>query len=184
MDQLLFLVSLVVTPVLALPSNPPPTPVVEDRAASPTVVISPSNTVVGSIAIGSGIEQYNGIFYADEPTGSLRLKPPQKLSTDLGDAFDASGLAGACPQMLISTGDDQSLFFEIAGDLLSSTIAQKATGQSENCLSVDVARPKGTVAGAGLPVLFWIFGGAFEVSRYLDNNPRTAIRISIEQNTC
>lgn len=148
--------------VLALPSNPPPSPVVKDRATSPTVVISASNTVIGTV--NGGVEQFGGIYYADEPTGDLRLRPPQRLSTNLGDAFDASGAAAACPQMLVSTGDDQSLFTEVVGDLLSSFWVQDITGQTENCLSVSIARPVGTTAGDNLPVLYWIYGGAFEVS--------------------
>lgn len=150
-------------PVLAIPVAPSdPSPVIKDRATSPTVVISPSNTVIGSLS--GSVESYNGIYFADDPTGSLRLRPPQKLSTNLGDAFDASGSAAACPQMLIATDTDESLFLEVAGFLLDSPPFQQATGQTENCLTVDVSRPAGTAAGAGLPVLFWIFGGAFEAS--------------------
>lgn len=154
---------------LALPARarpaagPDASPIVEDRAVSPTVVLSPSNTVVGTVS--GTVEQFGGIYYADEPTGSLRLRPPQKLSTDLGDAFDATGAAAACPQMLVSTDTDQSLFLQIAGFLLDSPPFQTATGQTENCLTVSVARPVNTTAGDGLPVLFWIYGGAFEVSR-------------------
>lgn len=158
-------------PVLALPANSDPSPVIKDRATpSPTVVMSPSNTVIGSIS--GSVESFNGIFFADEPTGSLRLRPPQKLSTDLGDSFDASGLAGACPQMLVATDNDENLFLQVAGFLLDSAPFQKVTGISENCLTVSVARPAGTTAGAGLPVLFWIYGGAFEVrlSRYLSQS--------------
>lgn len=163
------LLSGLAAPALALPAGPgaSPTLEVEDRAAaSPTVVMSPSNTVVGTVS--GGVEQFGGIFYADEPTGPLRLRPPQKLSTDLGDAFDASGAAGACPQMLIATDTGENLFLEIAGWLLDTAPFQQATGQSENCLSVSVARPAGTTAGDDLPVLFWIYGGAFEVFLDLD----------------
>lgn len=148
---------------LALPARPGPSPVVENRAASPAVAISPSNTVVGS-ASGS-VETFNGIYYADAPTGSLRLRPPQRLSTDLGDAFDASGSAAACPQMLVSSSTDESLFLQVAGFLLDSPPFQTATGQTEDCLTVSVARPAGTTANTSLPVLFWIYGGAFEVSQ-------------------
>lgn len=151
------------SPVLALPvASSDPSPVVDGRATSPTVVISPSNTVIGSLS--GTVESYNGIYYADNPTGSLRLSPPQKLSTNLGDAFDASGSAAACPQMLISTESEESLFLEVAGFLLDSAPFQQATDQTEDCLTVSVTRPAGTTAGAGLPVLFWIFGGAFEAS--------------------
>lgn len=157
------LLSGLAVPAAALPAAGPdaPSPVVQDRATAPTVAISPSNTVVGSVS--GTVEQFNGIYFADDPTGSLRLRPPQKLSTDLGDAFDASGSAAACPQMLIATDTNESLFLQVAGFLLNSPPFQEATGQTENCLTVSVARPAGTTSGAGLPVLFWIYGGAFEV---------------------
>ncbi|KAF3765646.1 lipase [Cryphonectria parasitica EP155] len=162
-------------------SEPPrePSPVVEDRATSPTVVISPSNTVIG--AVSGTVESYNGIYFADDPTGSLRLRPPQKLSTDLGDAFDASGTAAACPQMLVATASQDGLFLEIAGYLLDSPPFQTATDESENCLTVSVARPAGTVAGAGLPVLFWIFGGAFELGSTSMYDPSSLLSQAIDQ---
>lgn len=159
--SMLALASLLVT-TLALPAASKPSPVVKDRSASPAVVISPSNTVIGSSS--NNVESFNGIYYADNPTGSLRLRPPQKLTRNLGDAFDASGDAAACPQMVVATNTDQSLFLEVAGFLLDSPFFQTVTGETENCLTVDVSRPAGTKADAGLPVLFWIFGGAFEVS--------------------
>lgn len=149
-------------PALALPTQSGPSPVIKDRATSPTVVLSPSNTVVG-LASGN-VEKYAGIPFADSPTGSLRLRPPQRLSTNLGDSYDAINPAAACPQMLVSTGDDQTLFFEVIGDLLDTPLFQTAANESEDCLTVSVIRPAGVKAGAKLPVLYWIFGGAFEVS--------------------
>lgn len=146
---------------LALPAQPDPSPVVQGRATSPTVVLSPSNTVIGLAS--DNVEKFAGIRFADPPTGSLRLKPPQKLSTNLGDSYEAINPAAACPQMLVSSGEDQSLFVQVLGDLLDSKLFQKATNQSEDCLTVSVIRPAGVTAGANLPVLFWIFGGAFEL---------------------
>lgn len=124
------------------------------------MVISPSNTVVG-LATGK-VEKFAGIPFAEPPTGQLRLKPPQKLSTNLGDAFDTINPAAACPQMLVSTGDD-SLFLSVAADILDGPLFQKALNISEDCLTVSIERPAGVTAGANLPVLFWIFGGGFEV---------------------
>lgn len=168
------LISLLVVPALALPTaGPDASPSIKDRATSPTVAISPSNTVIGSV--NGNVEQFGGIYFADNTNGSLRLKPPQKLSTNLGDAFDASGAAAACPQMVVSTDSDASLFLQFAGFLLDSAPFQTATAQTENCLTVSVSRPVGTAAGANLPVLFWIFGGAFEVSHFY----RSPFRISI-----
>lgn len=148
---------------LALPTQPIPSPVIQGRATSPTVVLSPSNTIVG-LASGD-VEKFAGIRFADPPTGSLRLRPPQRLSTDLGDSYDAINPAAACPQMAVSTGEDQSLFLEVVGDLLDTPLFQTALNESEDCLTVSVIRPAGVKAGADLPVLFYIFGGAFEASR-------------------
>ncbi|KAM4065907.1 carboxylesterase family protein [Hirsutella rhossiliensis] len=87
-----------------------------------------------------GVEVFNGIPFADPPVGPLRLKPPRRLSRKLGNV-DATGFAPACPQMFVSS---------------------ELNGQ-EDCLTVDVARPEGTKAGDKLPVLFWIYGGGFEL---------------------
>ncbi|ROW08554.1 hypothetical protein VPNG_06212 [Cytospora leucostoma] len=156
---LLLLASLLV-PCLALPARSDPSPVLVDRASSPTVVLSPSNTIVG-LASGN-VEKYAGIRFADPPTGSQRLKPPQKLSTNLGDAYEAINPAAACPQMLVSTGDE-TLYLQVISDFLDTPLFQTATNISEDCLTVSVIRPSGVKAGADLPVLFWIFGGAFEL---------------------
>ncbi|CAN8103928.1 unnamed protein product [Discula destructiva] len=166
-------------PALALPSTSRPSPVVDDRAASPVVVISPSNTVIGSV--NGNVEGFGGIYFADNPTGSLRLKPPQKLSINLGDSFDASGAAAACPQMLIATDTDESLFLEVAGFLLDSPPFQQATGETEDCLTVSVSRPVGTTADAALPVLFWIFGGAFELGWESMYDPASLLEQAIGQ---
>ncbi|KAJ3521701.1 hypothetical protein NM208_g13174 [Fusarium decemcellulare] len=124
-----------------IPIPEPATPAtIEERAEKVTVAV-PSGTVIGS---SSGeVESFRGIPFADPPTGSLRLKPPKKLSKALG-TFDASGLV------------------EFLSDFLSIPFLQVVTGQ-EDCLTMTVQRPAGTKAGDKLPVLFWIFGGGFEL---------------------
>ena len=42
-------------------------------------------------------------------------------------------------------------------------LLQTVTNAGEDCLTVNVQRPAGTKADAKLPVLFWIFGGGFEL---------------------
>ncbi|KAK7413627.1 hypothetical protein QQX98_007490 [Neonectria punicea] len=131
---------------------------IQERAAKVTVSV-PSGTVIGSSL--SGVESFRGIPFADPPTGSLRLKPPKKLSKSLG-TFDATDLLGpSCPQMFISTGGED-VITEFLADFLSLPLLQVVTGQ-EDCLTITVQRPEGTKAGDDLPVLFWIFGGGFEL---------------------
>jgi carboxylesterase type B len=141
---------------------PAPTPVIEDRAAKVSVVIAPSSTVVGSSSLG--VESFHGIPFAVPPVGPLRLKPPVRLNAALG-TFDATGIEAACPQLILSTGGND-LITQILGDVIDLPFFQTVTTQSEDCLTINVFRPAGVKAGANLPVLFWIFGGGFEVSRF------------------
>lgn len=136
----------------------PPTIVVEKRAA-PTVTIS-AGSVVGANRLST--EAFNGIPFAKPPIGPLRLKPPVRHDSSLG-VFDASGIAPACPQFLADS-DSNEFLSKVIGTLTNLPLFQKALKISEDCLTVNVFRPKGTKAGDKLPVLFWIFGGGFEVS--------------------
>lgn len=132
-------------------------PTLEQRAAQVTVAI-PSGTVIGES--DAKVESFKGIPFASPPVGKLRLKPPQRLSGDLG-TFDATGSAAACPQMFISTGS-QDIITDFLADFLAIPLFDVVTGQ-EDCLSVSVQRPAGTKADAKLPVLVWFFGGGFEL---------------------
>ncbi|KAJ4858911.1 carboxylesterase family domain-containing protein [Trichoderma breve] len=121
-------------------------------------VTIPSGTIIGNSI--DNIEEFNGIPFADPPVGQLRLRPPQKLSTHLGD-FYATGVAKLCPQGPIIRPDDN---------------------QSEDCLTVTIHRPSGTKAGDNLPVLFYIFGGGFMIggTSVSINNPTKFVQASIE----
>jgi len=132
------------------------------RAAAPTVAIPfPSATIVGSTSGIVPVDVFNGIPFAQPPTGSLRLKPPQSLTSALG-VVTATGTPQACPQMYFS--DDTSDFpTGVLGVLLDTPLFQTITNAGEDCLTINVIRPAGIAASAKLPVLFWIFGGGFEL---------------------
>lgn len=110
------------------------------------------------------VESFGGIPYAHPPVGPLRLRPPMRLTESIG-TFDGTGPAGACPQFLAST-ESKNILFDILGDLANLPFVHTVTGQSEDCLSITVARPEGTTAEDKLPVMFWIFGGGFEVRTF------------------
>ncbi|KAK3306233.1 Alpha/Beta hydrolase protein [Chaetomium strumarium] len=145
----------------------PPTNVMEKRAA-PTVTIS-SGTIVGASRVGT--EAFNGIPFAQPPVGPLRLKPPVKLNSSLG-VFDASGIAPACPQF-VADSDSNNFLDQVIDTVVNLPFFQKALKVSEDCLTISVIRPTGTKAGDKLPVLFWIFGGGFELgwSSMYDGGP-------------
>jgi carboxylesterase type B len=137
-------------------ARPAPEPTLEERAAKVTVAL-PSATVIGKSS--GSIESFSGIPYAKPPVGPLRLKPPVRF--DSIGTFDATGTAAACPQMFLST-ESENVLFDILADLITLPLFQVVNGQ-EDCLTINVQRPAGTAANAKLPVLFWIFGGGFEL---------------------
>lgn len=102
-----------------------------------------------------------GIPFAHPPTADRRMKPPERLTEPMG-TFDGTGPAGTCPQFFTSN-DANNLLLDTVGDVVQIPFIQNATGQSEDCLSVTIARPEGTKADAKLPVMYRIFGGGFEV---------------------
>ena len=138
---------------------PSPSPVLDERGTSATVSLAAGSTVIGSSS--RGVESFNGIPFASPPVGSLRLKPPKKLSSPLGN-FDATGSAPSCPQMFFSDASGGFLT-QVLGTVINTPLLQRITNAKEDCLTVSVQRPAGTSPGAKLPVLFWIFGGGFEV---------------------
>lgn len=130
------------------------------KRASPTVIApSPAATVVGKSA--SNVETFNGIPFAQPPVGQLRLKPPQPLNASVGKV-DGTGIAKACPQFFFSV-DDSNLPSGVLGTILDTPLFQTVTNAGEDCLTINVQRPAGTTSSSKLPVLFWIFGGGFEL---------------------
>ncbi|KAI0911381.1 sterol esterase [Ustulina deusta] len=121
-------------------------------------VVTSQGTMIGSLVLG--VESFAGIPFADPPVGDLRLRPPQRLTKSLG-TFDATGSGPSCPQMFFSTKGE--LLTLVLGDLIDTPLFQTVTGQTEDCLTMTVQRPAGTTPDAKLPVLFWIFGGGFEL---------------------
>ncbi|KAJ4376242.1 hypothetical protein N0V83_001525 [Neocucurbitaria cava] len=131
-----------------------------EKRANPTVIAPSSQaTVVGSNILG--VESFKGIPYAQPPVGQLRLKPPQPLTSALGKV-DGTGIPKACPQFFFSV-DESTFPTSVLGTILNTPLFQAATNAGEDCLTINVQRPAGTTADAKLPVLFWIFGGGFEL---------------------
>ncbi|RYP89168.1 hypothetical protein DL770_004540 [Monosporascus sp. CRB-9-2] len=155
----LSLLSLVCVPIFCglAAAAPAPTHTLENRVAK-TSVATPQGTMVGSSVLG--VDSFAGIPFAEPPVGPLRLRPPRTLNSSLG-TFDATGLGPSCPQMFFST--EGELLSPVLGELLNTPLFQTVTGQTEDCLTMKVQRPAGTASDAKLPVLFWIFGGAFQL---------------------
>ena len=135
-------------------------PAPNKRTSTPTVSISyPEATIVG---LGGTVEQFPGIPFAQPPVGSLRLKPPQPLTKPLG-TINATANGKACPQFVFSDTINDAIPTAEIGLLLDTPLFQTALDAGEDCLVINVQRPAGTTATSKLPVLFWIFGGGFEI---------------------
>ncbi|KAI4639737.1 hypothetical protein J4E93_009091 [Alternaria ventricosa] len=131
-----------------------------EKRANPTVIApSPQATVAGINVLG--VESFKGIPYAQPPIDQLRLKPPQPITSSLGKV-DGTGIPKACPQFFFSI-DERNIPTNVLGTILNLPLLQTITNAGEDCLTINVQRPAGTEAGDKLPVLFWIFGGGFEL---------------------
>ncbi|KAJ0418859.1 Alpha/Beta hydrolase protein [Aspergillus carlsbadensis] len=94
----------------------------------------------------AGIEHFQNIFYAEEPTGQRRFAAPVPTNPEWGSVIDATRAGAWCPQG--------------TGDILPFT--SRVTNISENCLSLRIARPaerERRKYAKLLPVVVWIHGG-------------------------
>lgn len=130
----------------------------EEHTLAPSVTTN-DGTVRGLSLLG--VDSFKGIPFAQPPVGQLRLKPPQPLNSSYG-TIDAIGVPAACPQFYAQVGSEK-LLSDVLGTLLNTPLLQKVTEQDEDCLTVNVQRPANVDSDAKLPVLFWIFGGGFEL---------------------
>ncbi|EKC99498.1 sterol esterase precursor [Trichosporon asahii var. asahii CBS 8904] len=132
-----------------------------DKRVVTITVDTPAGSIVGRQDMLT--EDFNGIPFAEPPVGNLRLRPPVRLNSTLNN-FDGTSYAPACPQFIAPTPSDQSPFLErIMGSLVDSPFVKRALKVSEDCLNLNVIRPRGVKAGDNLPVLFWMYGGGFSL---------------------
>lgn len=134
---------------------------IDERAPNPTVSIAyPQATIIGKNQ--GSVEIWPGIPFAHKPVGNLRLKPPVPLTAPLG-TIKAQENGMSCPQFIFSTVLEDSIPTAALGSLLNQPFVQQILNAGEDCLYLNVHRPAGTKPGDKLPVLFWIYGGGFEL---------------------
>ncbi|KIM43069.1 hypothetical protein M413DRAFT_26269 [Hebeloma cylindrosporum] len=126
--------------------------------AGPTVSLDGA-TFVGKTS--GTTEKYLGIPFAQPPVGNLRYRLPQSI-TYSGGTYDATNFGLSCGQQSISLPILTGLVAEVA-DYVVNSIFGKIFPDSEDCLTVNVVKPKTATAASKLPVVVWIFGGGFEL---------------------
>lgn len=123
-------------------------------------------------------ETFAGIPYAKPPVGDLRLRPPQPLTEKVED-HDGKGIAAGCPQMYISY-DSKKVLGHLLGGIEQLPIFKEINGR-EDCLTVTVQRPLGTKASDKLPVLFWIYGGGYQIGATNTYDAETLLATAVAQ---
>ncbi|KAN0113160.1 cholinesterase [Hyaloscypha variabilis] len=151
-------------------------PTVQKRALAPTVNLQYATVVSSSLG---GIDSFKGIPYAQPPVGSLRLKPPQPITSSLGTVV-ATGIPRACPQFLTSTNSSEPPV-DVVTELTDTGVFQALSDAGEDCLTVNVQRPSSATANSSLPVVYWIFGGAFEFGSTQTYDASELISTSVAQ---
>jgi len=107
--------------------------------SDPTLVTTDRGAIRGTIV--QDVLQFRGIPYAASPSGELRWKLPVPHAAWNG-VLDASHFGPGCPQV--------------------ARYGLTEAGYNEDCLSLNVTVPyKQNAPGKKLPVIVWIYGGAF-----------------------
>ncbi|KAF4461877.1 para-nitrobenzyl esterase [Fusarium albosuccineum] len=106
----------------------------------------------------SGIEVFLNIPYGQDTGGENRFKPPRPYVPEAGETIQATAYGPACPQAL--------------GPWVIPISLTNVTEISEDCLNVNVARPKGTSSRDRLPVMVYIHGGSFWAGQNQELNIR------------
>ncbi|KAL2158163.1 hypothetical protein VTH06DRAFT_4731 [Thermothelomyces fergusii] len=95
----------------------------------------------------NGIEVFLGIPYGQDTSGENRFKPPKRYVPVPGTEIEATSYGPSCPQQL--------------GEWVFPIALDNITDVSEDCLRLNVARPRGTRLWDRLPVMVYIHGGSF-----------------------
>ncbi|CAO1628976.1 unnamed protein product [Sympodiomycopsis kandeliae] len=132
-------------------------------SASPLVKTPHQGTFQGLFNSTSNVEAFYGIPFAKPPVGELRFAKPKKLEAySKKDVRDATKLNKAC---------------------LQSGRPDASVQSDEDCLYLQVHRPQGTKKGDDLPVMLWIYGGAWNTgSTQAYGYPHELIKQSVKLN--
>jgi para-nitrobenzyl esterase len=111
--------------------------------ADPLTVKTAQGKVHGKTINNGKVRAFLGIPYATPPMGNLRWKSPQP-AVKWKHTLDATHYGARCMQ----------------GRVFADMIFQDS-GESEDCLYLNVFAPANTDGSSKLPVMFWIHGGGY-----------------------
>ncbi|EGG03717.1 lipase [Melampsora larici-populina 98AG31] len=149
--------------------------------SGPDVQLDYGNFIGGT---NGDVESFTGIPYAEPPIGQRRLTNPIPPLSHYAN-YDATILPPACPQKFPPTGNRLLERLLTEAELINQftpLIGPIAVGQ-EDCLTLDVRRPKDITAGANLPVMVYIYGGAAEFGATNEYDGSALVLASMEKQT-
>ncbi|KAA1472206.1 alpha/beta-hydrolase [Dentipellis sp. KUC8613] len=129
-----------------------------NTATGPTVKLD-NGSFVGQVSKGTNM--FLGIPFAKPPVGDLRFRLPVPNDPYNGTR-SATEYGNMCPQQ-DANATLPDLPLATLAVLAIEAVGFDDTSESEDCLTLNVVTPLGTTASSKLPVLAFIFGGAFEV---------------------
>ncbi|KAN0142053.1 Alpha/Beta hydrolase fold [Lactarius tabidus] len=125
--------------------------------SGPTVTLD-QGTFIGTTT--NGTNQFRGIPFAQPPVGDLRFRPPEPNSPYVGQ-YNATAFGASCFQQALNLSLPNGLPNQTLGYLETLATSSKLS-LGEDCLTINVIAPANTTRNSKLPVVAWIYGGAFE----------------------
>lgn len=124
-------------------------PLLATLIAAHPFVTNEVNSVSYQGTSSDGVDQFQGIFFAEDTSGANRFVPPKPYLPPHGTVVQATAPGAACPQATPAI----------------VTFMSEVDNQSENCLSLRIARPANLSEGQRpLPVMVYLYGGKLDRS--------------------
>jgi carboxylesterase type B len=130
------------------------TPIAHGNSDGPIVHLSGANDVTFQGATAHDVESFLNIKFGADTAGENRFAPPCPYTYPPGSTIDASRSGAGCPQPRVP--------------LPGVPILDNVTHVSEDCLTLRIDRPAGTLENASLPVMVYIYGGGDTVGQIYD----------------
>ncbi|VDB92096.1 unnamed protein product [Peniophora sp. CBMAI 1063] len=146
-------------------------------SSGPTVLLD-NGTFVG---VSEGhVSAFRGVPFAKPPVGDLRFRLP--VATDPYDGtYNATAFGDSCIQQAFGDTDPSKqnpTAVEIMQGIVDAFTVQ--TLDSEDCLTVNIYTPANATPDSRLPVVYWIYGGAFEGGSAVASNGSIIVERSLE----
>ncbi|VDC07074.1 unnamed protein product [Peniophora sp. CBMAI 1063] len=147
--------------------------------ASPIVELD--NGTFTGIATQNGTSAFLGIPYALPPVGDLRMRPPVPNAPYEG-SYNATAFGSPCIFQNITNVDPDSIApgAQSTWDANVGVAAAILVGDHEDCLTINVWAPENATAASNLPILFFLYGGGFQVGGASGYDGNVVVARSIE----